>query len=137
MEIAVHVIWIPNRATLHLKSQTCLHQLCLAIPLEAQRPALLSRIAIAFLLMAPLGLALGVFMPLGVRTIATLSEHQREYVAWSWALNGFASVVGSVLATILAMTYGFHVVLLVALGAYIVAFLALHGLSRRAVGAPT
>ena len=86
-------------------------------------------------LMAPLGLALGVFMPLGVRAVASLSEHTREYVAWGWALNGFASVVGSILATILAMTYGFHVVLVVAFCGYLVAFAALHGLSRRTAGA--
>ena len=55
----------------------------------------------------------------------------REYVAWGWALNGFASVVGSVLATILAMTYGFGAVLVVAFCAYVVAFGALQGLSRR------
>ncbi len=89
-----------------------------------------ARVAIAFVLLAPLGLALGVFMPLGVRTIAGVTEHSREYVAWAWALNGFASVVGSVLATILAMTYGFQAVLVVALCAYGVAFAALQGLSR-------
>ena len=71
------------------------------------------------------------FMPLGVRTVAALSEHAREYVAWGWALNGFASVVGSILATILAMTYGFSVVLVVAFCVYLVAFAALHGLARR------
>jgi hypothetical protein len=91
---------------------------------------LAARIAIAFLVMAPLGLALGVFMPMGVRTVAQLSEHDREYVAWGWALNGFASVVGSILATIIAMTYGFSVVLVVAFCVYLVAFSALHGLAR-------
>jgi hypothetical protein len=87
-----------------------------------------ARVVIAFAVMAPLGLCLGVFMPLGVRTIAGLTESSREYVAWGWALNGFASVVGSVLATMLAMTYGFHVVLLLALSAYVVACAALHSL---------
>jgi hypothetical protein len=83
------------------------------------------RIAIAFLLLAPLGLCLGVFMPLGIRALAHLTDLASEYVAWGWALNGFASVVGSVLATMLAMTYGFQTVLLLALGAYVVALLAL------------
>ena len=42
-------------------------------------------------------------------------------MAWGWAVNGFASVVGSVLATILSMIYGFDVVLVLGLGAYLLA----------------
>ena len=49
-------------------------------------------------------------------------------MAWGWAVNGFASVIGSVLTTILAMTFGFQTVLFVALGVYLVALLALRGL---------
>jgi hypothetical protein len=95
------------------------------------------RIAIAFVLLAPLGLSLGVFMPLGVRTVASLSDHSQEYVAWAWALNGFASVVGSVLATILAMTYGFAAVLVLALVAYVVAFVAIQLLARNRTATST
>jgi hypothetical protein len=87
------------------------------------------RVVIAFLLVAPLGLSLGLFMPLGVRAVAGLSPHEQEYVAWAWALNGFASVVASVLGTMLAMTYGFHTVLVVALIAYCIAVLTLRTLS--------
>ena len=90
-----------------------------------------ARILIAFAIMAPLGLCLGLFMPSGVRAIAELTEHSREYVAWGWALNGFASVIGSVLATMLAMTYGFQMVLVFALVAYCVAGLALRSLLPR------
>ena len=89
-----------------------------------------ARVVIAFVLMAPLGLWLGMFMPFGVRAISELTEHSREYVAWGWALNGFASVIGSVLATMLAMTYGFEVVIVTALCAYVIAALSLRALSR-------
>jgi hypothetical protein len=58
-------------------------------------------------------------------------------VAWGWAVNGFASVVGAVLSTILAMTFGFRVVLFLALVAYAVATVVLRGLLRRAVGPAT
>ena len=51
-------------------------------------------------------------------------EAGREYVAWGWAVNGFASVVGAALATILAMIFGFDVVLELGLGAYLLALLA-------------
>lgn len=53
----------------------------------------------------------------------------REYVAWGWAVNGFASVVGAVLATLLSMAYGFHVVLWLGLGAYVVALVAWRSLA--------
>ena len=45
-------------------------------------------------------------------------------------MNGFASVVGAVLSTILAMEFGFRVVLLLALGMYFVALVTLRGLLR-------
>ena len=89
---------------------------------------LAARVPIAFAILAPLGVCLGLFMPLGLGTVAGLSTHPREYVAWGWAVNGFASVVGAVLATILAMTYGFHVVLVVALVIYLIALLSLRSL---------
>ena len=56
---------------------------------------LAARIVIAFVVLAPLGLCLGMFMPIGLwATIGQLGEYPREYVAWGWAVNGFASVVG-------------------------------------------
>jgi len=83
------------------------------------------RISLAVAALAPLGLCLGAFMPLGLRTVAALTPHRGEYVAWAWAVNGFFSVVSSILATVLAMTYGFNAVLVVALCIYAVAVLAL------------
>jgi hypothetical protein len=88
------------------------------------------RIIIAFVVLAPLGLCLGMFMPIGLAHVAGLAEFPREYVAWGWAVNGFASVVGSALATILAMIYGFDVVLFLGLMAYLVALLAWLRMSR-------
>ena len=87
------------------------------------------RVPIAFLVLAPLGLCLGAFMPLGLGAVAGITEFPREYVAWGWAVNGFASVIGAVLTTILAMSYGFRVVLVIALLCYVVAVLALRGLT--------
>ncbi len=86
------------------------------------------RVPITFVLLAPLGLCLGMFMPLGLGTVADLTEHKSEYVAWGWAVNGFASVVGAVLSTMLAMTFGFHVVMIVALVIYAIAVATLWGL---------
>ncbi len=90
------------------------------------------RVAVVVAVLAPLGLCLGMFMPLGLGIVSGLSDHPDEYVAWSWAVNGFFSVIGSVLTTILAMAVGFRAVQLIALGIYAVAVLAFLRLRNRA-----
>jgi hypothetical protein len=88
------------------------------------------RVAVAFVVLAPLGIFLGMFMPLGLGAVSTLTGHGEEYVAWGWAVNGFASVIGSVLTTIIAMVLGFNVVLALAVGTYLAALVALRRLQR-------
>jgi len=84
-----------------------------------------ARVPIAVGVLLPLGVCLGAFMPLGLRTVAALTPHREEFIAWSWGVNGFFSVVSSVLATVLAMAYGFDTVMLAALAAYLVGIAAL------------
>jgi MFS family permease len=90
---------------------------------------LAARVVVTFVVLAPLGVCLGMFMPLGIGVVARLSMFPREYVAWAWAVNGFASVVGAVLTTILAMTFGFNAVLVLALVVYAVALAVLRSLA--------
>jgi hypothetical protein len=80
--------------------------------------ALPLRVLLTVALVAPVGVCLGGFMPLGLRTIGGSTPHAREYVAWCWAVNGFFSVTGSILSTLLAMAFGYHLVLLVAVAIY-------------------
>jgi hypothetical protein len=94
------------------------------------------RVVVSLLVLAPLGLCLGMFMPLGLARVGHLSAHGDQYVAWAWAVNGFFSVIGSVLTTILAMSYGFRAVQVMALGVYVIAALAFSRL-RYATGADT
>src|SRR5262249_19694837 len=61
------------------------------------------RVFVAVAMILPLGLVLGAFMPLGLTRIARLGVSTPEYVAWAWAMNGFFSVISSVLSTMLAM----------------------------------
>ncbi|MGH7894739.1 MAG: hypothetical protein ACREQL_08725, partial [Candidatus Binatia bacterium] len=82
------------------------------------------RVGLAVAVLAPLGLCLGIFLPLGVRRVAAISADPQGYVAWAWAVNGFCSVVSSVAATVLSMTIGFRAVMLVALGIYAVGLAA-------------
>ena len=85
---------------------------------------LAARVAFAVVVLTPLGVCLGMFMPFGLDRVASLSEHSEEYVAWGWAVNGFFSVIGSVLTTILSMAVGFRAVQYAALGIYGIAVLA-------------
>ncbi len=88
-----------------------------------------ARIAIAVLALTPLGLCLGGFMPMGLATLTRLSPAPEQYIAWSWAINGFFSVIGSVGTTILSMIFGFRIVLLLGLATYTIAVLALRRLA--------
>jgi predicted membrane-bound spermidine synthase len=83
------------------------------------------RVAVTVVVIAPVGLCLGAFMPLGLHAIGRLTTRPREYVAWAWAVNGFFSVVASILSTILAMVVGFRALFLIALAVYAVGALAL------------
>ncbi len=83
------------------------------------------RVLLAVVLLFPLGLCLGAFMPLGLRTVASLTPQSEAYVAWAWAVNGFCSVVASVMSTLLSMAFGFDTVMLIALVLYGVAIAAL------------
>ncbi len=91
---------------------------------------ILTRAIIAGVAIAPLGIVLGAFMPLGLTAVAGITRHKDEYVAWGWAVNGFASVVGSVSTTILSMSFGFSTVLLLALASYCIASTGLIALRR-------
>ena len=79
---------------------------------------------ITLLLITPLGIAMGVPFPLGLAAIA--SEGPR-LVPWAWGINGCASVVGAVLASILAMHVGFSLVVCLAISLYAVAALTFPG----------
>ena len=92
---------------------------------------LAARIAVAAGLLAPLGLVLGAFMPLGLVTVSRLTPQASDIIAWGWAINGIFSVIASLLATMLSMTYGFRVVILIATVLYLAAAAALRSIPLR------
>jgi len=77
-----------------------------------------ARIMISLALIAPLAFFMGMPFPLGLRRLAELAP---GFVPWAWGINGFASVVSAVLATLLAIEFGFNAVILLALALYAVA----------------
>jgi spermidine synthase len=95
------------------------------------------RVAITIAVLLPLGLVLGSFMPIGLRAVSSVTKHHERFVAWCWAVNGFCSVVASVLATILAMTTGFNTVILAGLVCYLIGVTAFLRLPQVAPAAPT
>jgi hypothetical protein len=80
------------------------------------------------LLLCPLGLVAGMFFPLGVFVAARTDA---RLVAWAWGINGCASVTGTVLAVLLAMTYGFQAVWLLSVLIYLAGVAALSKLALR------
>lgn len=78
----------------------------------------LLKVITTVLLIAPLAFCMGFPFPLG---LSRLSEIRPELVSWVWGVNGCASVLSAVLATLLAIHFGFNFVILVALVLYILA----------------
>jgi hypothetical protein len=75
-----------------------------------------ARVLIAVAVQLPIGFVLGMFLPLG---IARVARAQPRLVPWAWGVNGLGSVVGSTLAVVLAMTWGFGVVACAAAALYV------------------
>src|SRR3989475_5883079 len=80
-----------------------------------------TRMAIAIATLVPIGLALGIPMPTGMRL---LSARAPQMVAWAWGMNGALSVLGATLAIFIAMNWGFQATLLAASATYLIGLAA-------------
>jgi len=89
------------------------------------------RIGVAVAITGPLGFLMGMPFPLGIRYV---ERHAQPLLPWIWSLNGYASVLGSVMSVILAIQIGFTLVLFLAVLVYVAAFLLLLSVDR-SVGA--
>ncbi|MDH3739213.1 MAG: SAM-dependent methyltransferase, partial [Alphaproteobacteria bacterium] len=78
------------------------------------------KVALSLVFIAPLGFWMGMPFPL---VLARVKARAPSLVPWAWAVSGCASVLSVILATLLAMQFGFLVVVSVAIVAY--AFAAL------------
>ena len=77
-----------------------------------------AKIIVSLALIAPLAFFMGMPFPLGLKRLSGLAP---GFLPWAWGINGFASVVSAVLATLLAIEFGFNVVILLALVLYALA----------------
>ena len=81
---------------------------------------LVARLGLTVLTLSPLGFLMGIPFPAGIRWLIGRRPQSMEPgdeiqprtdIAWVWAVNGAASVVSPILAALLALTFGFRLVL--------------------------
>ena len=68
-----------------------------------------------------IGVFMGCLFPLFIREIG---RERNDMIAWAWAINGCASVIGSVIAVLVALHTGFDSVMIIGVVAYLTAGLA-------------
>ena len=95
------------------------------------------RLIISGLLLAPLGFVMGMPFPTGLRALSAKSitgisvgDDENNAVEWAWAMNAAASVLGSVLAMVIAIQFGLTATLTCGAAAYLLALLLLPTLHR-------
>ena len=84
-------------------------------------PALLglsfpARVAVAALLVGPVGCGLGVFVP---TALERLKPEAPAFVPWAWGINGMFSVLAPLLSVAVSMTWGISALLLSAVPVYL------------------
>ncbi len=99
------------------------------------------RLLVSGVLLIPLGFVMGMPFPTGLRALAALPAPEfpsgqgasDNSVEWAWAMNAAASVLGSVLAMVIAIQFGLTVTLACGATAYLIALLLTPALRTKAV----
>jgi spermidine synthase len=86
-------------------------------------------------MLVPIGVVMGMPFPSGLRALsqhAPIDKRDREHgpVEWAWAMNAASSVLGSVLAMVVAIQFGLNVTLACGAAAYLLAMLLLPTFGR-------
>ena len=86
-----------------------------------------AKLLVSAALLVPLGFAMGMPFPTGLRALAcgpvTTDGNNQNRVEWAWALNAGSSVLGSVLAMVIAIQFGLNITLACGGAAYLSAIL--------------
>lgn len=80
---------------------------------------LIIKLIISILVIAPLGFIMGMPFPLGIRII------NKKLIPWAWAVNGTASVLSPIIAVLIALFFGYSVVLILAAVIYLIGLIFL------------
>jgi len=91
------------------------------------------KLLVSAVLLVPLGFAMGMPFPTGLRALASTpvpafpaagkGEFQESAVEWAWAMNAGSSVLGSILAMVIAIQFGLNLTLACGAVAYLTAIL--------------
>jgi len=120
---------VTRRAGLAVAGVAVIHVVALDRLLAATQAApLWARVAVVASAVAPLAVPMGHMFPAALRRLGASAP---ALVPWCWGINGFASVVATASAGLLAMAVGFNAVSALAAGAYAAA--ALLGVEARRV----
>ncbi len=84
---------------------------------------LVIRAIVCFVLLSPFGFLLGIPFPTGIQMLK--QNNLVKYIPWMYGVNGIFTVLGSVSAVILSMTFGFTSSFFVGLSMYLIIFLFL------------
>jgi spermidine synthase len=95
------------------------------------------RLLVSGVLLIPLGFVMGLPFPTGLRALASSPTPEfpaspDNAVEWAWAMNAAASVLGSVLAMIIAIQFGLNITLACGAGAYLIALALMPTLRTKA-----
>jgi len=95
------------------------------------------RLLASGVLLIPLGFVMGMPFPTGLRVLAASPAPEfpaspDNAVEWAWAMNAAASVLGSVLAMVIAIQFGLTVTLACGAGAYLAALALIPALRAKA-----
>lgn len=95
------------------------------------------RLLISGVLLIPLGFLMGMPFPTGLRALAATPDADfaaptDNAVEWAWAMNAAASVLGSVLAMVIAIQFGLTVTLACGAAAYVLALFVMPALQWKA-----
>jgi SAM-dependent methyltransferase len=76
------------------------------------------KMILSIVLIAPLAFAMGLPFAMG---LSELGRHSEPLIPWAWGVNGCASVISAVAATLVAVHFGFTIVMAAALLFYLIA----------------
>lgn len=94
------------------------------------------KLFVSGVLIVPLGFVMGIPFPTGLRIIDSLRSAQEGLTEWAWAMNASASVLGSVLAMVIAIHFGLNITLFCGALAYALAALLIPSLTARKAESP-
>tara|TARA_Y100000310_G_C20683311_1_gene817419 strand:- start:1165 stop:3549 length:2385 start_codon:yes stop_codon:yes gene_type:complete len=89
--------------------------------------SIFTKIMLSLLIMSSLGFFMGIAFPLGIK----LNRNNKSELPWYWGINGATSITSSILAIIIAMTYGISKAYWTGFGFYILAAICYIAVMRK------